>query len=97
MPIKRENRARYPKDWKAIRARIQARAGDRCESCAVVNGSFRTTGTKTVRIVCTTAHLDHQPENCDDSNLRFLCQRCHLRYDHQHHLANRRRKEQAAP
>lgn len=38
-----------------------------------------------VRIVCTTAHLDHQPENCADENLRFLCQRCHLRYDAEHH------------
>jgi hypothetical protein len=39
-------------------------------------------------IVCTTAHLDHQPENCSDENLRFWCQRCHLRYDHAHHQRN---------
>lgn len=31
MPIKPENKARYPKDWKAIRAEILERAGDRCE------------------------------------------------------------------
>lgn len=31
MPIKPENRARYPKDWKQIRQRIMARADNRCE------------------------------------------------------------------
>jgi hypothetical protein len=37
MPIKPENRARYPKNWKEIRARIQARAGNKCEFCDVPN------------------------------------------------------------
>lgn len=40
-----------------------------------------------VRIVLTVAHLDHQPENCADENLRCWCQRCHNRYD----AAERRR------
>lgn len=31
MPIKAENKARYPKDWPAIRARILARAGNCCD------------------------------------------------------------------
>ena len=32
MPIRPENRARYPKDWKAISKRIPfARAGGRCD------------------------------------------------------------------
>ncbi len=31
MPIKPENRARYPKDWAAISAGIRDRAGHRCE------------------------------------------------------------------
>jgi len=31
MPIRPENRARYPKDWKEISASIRARAGNRCE------------------------------------------------------------------
>lgn len=34
-----------------------------------------------VRIILTVAHLDHQPENCADDNLRAWCQRCHNRYD----------------
>lgn len=34
-----------------------------------------------VRIVLTVAHLNHTPEDCDLSNLKALCQRCHNRYD----------------
>jgi 5-methylcytosine-specific restriction endonuclease McrA len=37
MPIKPYNRARYPSDWPAIRARILARAHDCCEQCGVLN------------------------------------------------------------
>ncbi len=36
-------------------------------------------------IVLTVAHLDHDPRNCDRSNLKALCQACHLRYDAKHH------------
>lgn len=34
-----------------------------------------------VKIVLTTAHLDHDPRNNSDSNLRSLCCQCHNRYD----------------
>jgi 5-methylcytosine-specific restriction endonuclease McrA len=37
MPIRSENRKRYPADWPAIRARILARADHRCERCGVKN------------------------------------------------------------
>lgn len=37
MPIKPENRALYPKDWKAIRAEVLDRAGHQCERCGVQN------------------------------------------------------------
>ena len=40
MPIKPENRHRYPADWQQIRARILARAGDRCERCGVPNHTW---------------------------------------------------------
>ncbi len=39
---------------------------------------------KFLTVVCTTAHLDHDPANCQDENLRFWCQRCHNRYDRKH-------------
>lgn len=38
MPIKPENKARYPKDWKQIRAKILERAGNKCEQCYRPNG-----------------------------------------------------------
>ncbi len=38
MPIRPENRARYPKDWPAISRRIRfERAGNKCEDCGVPN------------------------------------------------------------
>ena len=38
MPIRASERARYPKDWKAISTRIRERAGNKCEECGVPNG-----------------------------------------------------------
>ena len=117
MPIRDENKARYPADWKAISKRVREQAGHRCETCGVKNGEeiirlqsedyafepifvLRTGDTysaedgrhlgwhhapdlpgKWVKVVLTVAHLDHTPENCADSNLRALCQRCHNIYD----------------
>lgn len=85
MPIRPENKARYPKDWPAISRRIRERAGQRCEGsplfpdCRAENGQpHPVTGS---RVVLTVAHLDHVPENCGDDNLKAMCQRCHNRYD----------------
>jgi len=90
MPIREENRARYPKDWKAISLSVRQSAGNRCEGspaypdCRAENGQpHPETGSK---VVLTVAHLDHQPENCDRSNLKAWCQHCHNTYD----LPNRR-------
>ena len=94
MPIKPENRARYPKNWKEIRTQILERAGHCCEGspkfpdCRVENYSIHIeTGSK---VVLTIAHLDHTPENCEPENLKAWCQRCHLVYDHAHHQKNAR-------
>lgn len=79
MPIRAENKARYPKDWKAIRTAILCRAGHCCEECGAVNYlPHPITGSK---VVLTIGHLDHIPENCDPSNLRAWCQKCHNSYD----------------
>ena len=93
MPIKPENKSRYPKNWKEIRQHILERASNKCEFCGVENHTYRlneTTG-KEVRIVLTVAHLDNTPENCDPSNLRALCQKCHLSYDAKFHAENAKR------
>ena len=82
MPIKPENKSRYPKNWKEIRQQILLRANNKCEFCGIENYLKRENGAV---VVLTIAHLDHQPENCNPDNLRALCQRCHLSYDAKHH------------
>lgn len=41
------------------------------------------------KIILTTAHMDHNKLNNLFSNLRHLCQRCHLKHDIHQHAANR--------
>jgi predicted amidophosphoribosyltransferase len=43
-----------------------------------------------IKVVLTIAHLDHNVENNGYSNLKAMCQRCHLRYDKHHHIKNRK-------
>lgn len=101
MPIKREKRRRYPASWERLRMIVRARAGEvrdgagrilvpcRCEGtaftpdCGAVNGEpHPVTGT---RVIIQIAHLCHD-ESCERvPHLKALCQRCHLRYDRQHH------------
>lgn len=102
MPIRASEKARYPKNWKEISLRIRARSGGQCECegecglhrehpgprrCTEQNG----TAAKWAKgkIVLTVAHLNHKPEECEDSNLKAMCQRCHLRYDAEHHATGR--------
>ena len=96
MPIKPENRGRYPKNWKTeIRPAILKRAGNRCEGspaypeCRAKNGHPHPVTQS--KVVLTVAHLDHVPENCDPNNLRAWCQLCHNTYDQPHRAANRSR------
>ena len=92
----------YPPNWLSeIRPQILARAGNQCE-CQGECGLHQThPGPRRCverhgepaqwakgKIVLTVAHLDHNVLNCDPENLRALCQRCHLRYDGQHHRQN---------
>lgn len=102
MPIRPENRARYPKGWPAISQAIRERAGNRCEGspaypdCRAENGRpHPVTGS---RVALTVAHLDHTPENCDPANLRAWCQRCHNTYDaaaRRHGIRERERAKRA--
>lgn len=48
---------------------------------------------KLIKIVLTVAHLDHNIENNDYSNLKALCQRCHNRHDMSHREKNRKRNK----
>lgn len=96
MPIRPENRGRYPADWK-LRSRFVrvVRSRGRCESgvflgkpCQAVNGKpHPITGSK---VVLTAAHVyDHRPESAGLLNLAALCQRCHLAHDMPQRTARR--------
>ena len=107
MPIDYKN---YPENWKEISNDIRFnRAGSACEClgecgshkdpwCGGFHGhNHHITGSK---VVLTVAHLDHDTKNNDYSNLKAMCQRCHLNYDKDHHARNaaktRRKKRIAA-
>lgn len=108
MPIRPENKNKYPKCWDDISRRIRfERAGGKCESCGVENYSYiepKVEDGKTARVVLTVAHLDHNPANCDGmdrggqmlpkekSNLRAWCQKCHNSYDAPMRLAGIRER-----
>lgn len=105
-PIRPENLDRYPADWPEITSRIKERAEWQCEclgECGRGTHDGRCPnrhgepayGTGS-RVVLTTAHLNHTPEDCRDENLRAMCQGCHLHYDREHHAQTRaetRRRE----
>jgi 5-methylcytosine-specific restriction endonuclease McrA len=80
MPIRPENRELYPPNWPEISRRIRLdRARNQCEGCGAENSQpHPETG---AQVVLTVAHLDHDPRNCDDDNLRAWCQKCHNSYD----------------
>lgn len=81
MPIRPENKPRYPADW-PVRSRFVrfVRAKNRCEWCGAENGKpHPVTGKK---VVLTTAHVfDHRPEAASLLNLAALCPLCHNRHD----------------
>ncbi|MEN0051219.1 MAG: hypothetical protein AAF806_29410 [Bacteroidota bacterium] len=92
MPI---NYKDYHPKWTLISRLIRfRRAGNKCEgspkypNCRAMNGEpHPITGSK---VVLTVAHLDQNRDNNNFSNLRALCQRCHLAHDLGAHIANRK-------
>jgi hypothetical protein len=96
MPIRPENRDKYPLDWAEISKRIRfERAGGQCEfedegvRCEARRG-FQHPITKSL-VVLTTMHLDHNPENCTEENLKAACQMHHNAYDRPHRNETRAR------
>ena len=105
VPIRAENKRRYPTDWPAISQAVKERAGWRCEcvgECGTDHGGHGDHGGRCEerhrvparcfrgRVILTVAHLDHRPENSAPENLRAMCQACHLRYDRDLHAETRR-------
>lgn len=96
MPIRPENKARYPKDWK-LRSRFVrfVRAKGCCEWCGAKHGEPHPhTGSV---VVLTTAHVfDDRPEASSLLNLAALCQRCHNRHDGKARRAGTKERKRAA-
>lgn len=91
MPIRPENRDRYPKIWKQMVAAARERSGNRCECvgqcgdnhggrCTARNGEAHPhTGSI---VVLTLAHEHGVPLEEESIERMFhACQRCHNRYD----------------
>ncbi len=102
-PIRKERAALYGRDWSMFSDRIRfTRARGRCECrgecghrhetrrkcagrCPGRHGDILLRGGK---LVLTVAHLCHDESCRDESHVRAMCQRCHLRYDAYHHARN---------
>jgi hypothetical protein len=92
LPIRPENRDRYPKEWRQMVAAAAERSGGRCECdgkcgtphpggrCDAVNGEPHPDTGSTV--VLTLAHEHGVPlEETSIKRMFHACQRCHNRYD----------------
>ena len=86
MPI--DYKEYHPK-WSLISRLIRFnRAKNKCEICAAKNYEpHPVTGS---RVVLTVAHLDHDKSNNRFSNLKAICQRCHLALDAKQHAQSRK-------
>lgn len=91
MPI---DHKKYPANWKDISERIRfVRAQNRCEGCGAPNyDPHPETGSK---VVLTVAHLNHNPMDSREENLKALCQRCHFRHDRQRNIKLRKERREA--
>ena len=95
MPIRPENRKRYPEDW-PLRSRFVRlyRSRGACEWCGAENYHPHPETDSTV--VLTAAHVyDHRPEEADLLNLAALCQRCHNGHDAKRRAEGRKKRGRA--
>ena len=92
MPIKAENKERYPKEWKMIALSVKEKAEWKCQvcgkQCRKPNEPF-----DTHKRTLTVAHLNHIPEDVSEENLKAMCAPCHLRYDAKHHAETRKNNQ----
>lgn len=56
----------------------------------LISDHCKKTGQRIIRIVLTTAHLNHLVIDNRPENLNMLCQKCHLNHDRQHHTEMKR-------
>lgn len=97
MPIRPENRARYPDDWDLRSYFVRfIRGRGRCEWCDAEHGEPHPITGSIVVLTCAHIH-DKRPEAASLLNLAGLCQLCHNRHDAADRRQNRQRsRDQAA-
>ena len=98
MPIKDENKGLYPAYWKYLSYWIRYfRAQGQCEckgECGKEHNLGRCTRLNKKlggHAVLTVGHMDHNPMNNTEKNLRAWCEGCHNRYDVPHRRETRRK------
>jgi len=101
MPIRKELRQYYrPPEWPAIRQAILERARFRCQECGQKQGGryWNLKRQRWVIVQLGVAHLDNDPRNNADANLKALCRKCHLKADEgQHRRTRQERRDRARP
>lgn len=94
------NLNRYPANWKQLTKQLKDACGWCCQWCGVTHGSIRQGKNGQYKVVLTTAHIgENKHDKMDVTNLKVLCQACHLKEDVQEHTANAkatRRKKKLA-
>lgn len=96
-------KARYPTTWPTIALAVKAKANWCCQECdrpcqrpdeSPEQFQRRIGNAKARQYLLTVAHLDQDPTNCAEDNLKALCTVCHLRYDRQFRARQRALKRE---
>ncbi|HEX7734696.1 MAG TPA: hypothetical protein VF458_07530 [Ktedonobacteraceae bacterium] len=74
----------YPDNWEEIALAAKIAANWTCQRCGVCRGDRQINRYgRLVKVVLTTAHLNHDPWN-SDAELEVMCWPCHAKYDAAH-------------
>jgi len=92
MPIRPENKKKYPKYWKYLSFWIRVgRAKNKCEKCGARNHKpHPKTGRK---VTLTVAHIDFNEKNNKLRNLKALCNKCHNSHDVRKRIKGMKKRE----
>lgn len=89
------DRRLYHPSYFQRREEVKNAAGRRCARCGKKEGEKTVNRFgREIRVVLTTAHLDHDPWN-PEARLLPLCYQCHLRYDASHGQRFRKKRMMA--
>lgn len=77
--------------WEYIETELEKHGNDLFYDVLANNIDSRGIAKRATKIILTIAHLDHDIENNEHSNLMALCQKCHLAMDQDQHRINSRK------